>query len=235
MCRIRQSWMWRLDGERNAWLWVTETTCSKRRGGCSYLAWIWLAAVRPGTQRCKLGPRPKHFQGENMKTTYSFTMSLNSSQQCGEKGTGGSVHPASSASSFLARRGLILLDMACEEELVPLRVDNIKPMLRDTWSSWITKPTAFLICGRAHAPQEEIAQNFCFLPSLTPLPQVNSFDCVNVSFYEADSMYISSQILLRRFTGLAFKTSIGNTLWSFPVKAHPSPIAPDARGTHNEK
>lgn len=67
-----------------------------------------------------------------MKTTYSFTMRLNSSQQCGEKGTGGSVHPASSASSFLARRGLILLDMACEEELVPLRVDNIKPMLRDT-------------------------------------------------------------------------------------------------------
>lgn len=42
------------------------------------------------------------------------------------------MHPASSASSLLARRSLILLDMDCEEELVPLSMDNMKPMLRDT-------------------------------------------------------------------------------------------------------
>lgn len=50
-----------------------------------------------------------------METTHPFTMSLNSSQQCGEKGTGeiyrGSVNSASSASSLLPRRGLILLDI----------------------------------------------------------------------------------------------------------------------------
>lgn len=63
-------------------------------------------------------------------------MILNSSQQSGEKGTagiyGGGVHPACSASSLLPRRGLILLDMDLSEELVPLSMDNMKPILRDT-------------------------------------------------------------------------------------------------------
>lgn len=49
-----------------------------------------------------------------MKTTLSLTMSLKSSQQCGEKGIGGiygSVHPAGNEClKLLPRRGLILLD-----------------------------------------------------------------------------------------------------------------------------